>query len=465
MANIFFSSFNKGVSSKDKYMIINKAIRNNSYIKNNSNSNKSTNLLSNKNSKDKISFKGVSIANPEKAATESTNVFDRAKQTIESYMKRQKSFKNLEDLDDLEDIEREANRKREAERNKWLNWDMGKNIRAIDNEERRAIASKFKDKGEALQRDIDRAKQAQKCVDNLPEQLAKLDPEKDIKRNKELEGARARRAGFKQKKGFSRIAGYEEAKAILDEFFIKKIKNEQNGIKTKIDGSVLFFGPTGNGKTTFAKAFAEETNCKISNIRPNPLASLKEQQLEFWDELKEEAENAEKSFKKDNKRTIIFADEVDKAIGKNSCILSKFHKFLKECSATYHCTVFATTNHPFNLGLDMSKETNFPIRVSINPPNKADKKAVLKHYLQGLASKNTDYKTLVNALEEKERNEKAEYSNSQIENICITNDNQESNMKDILGRIKEVKPAIDKAALDKFNREEAYFMQNKIHIN
>ena len=40
------------------------------------------------------------------------------------------------------------------------------------------------------------------------------------------------------------------------------LAKEKNGEEANIPSSILFFGPKGNGKTTFALAFAEEIGCE-----------------------------------------------------------------------------------------------------------------------------------------------------------------------------------------------------------
>lgn len=332
----------------------------------------------------------------------------------------------------------------------------------IDGLERRQIEQELRKKGLAVEESMVSAQNAHQLATVLPAQLANFDPAKDIERNKRLESIRQVRASFDQLKGFSRIAGYEEEKDILEKHFIKEIKKEKLGEKAQVPGSVLFFGPTGNGKSTFAKAFAEETGCKLVYIEPDFELQNREKESSFISELQDEAGKAKKRFDKDKTRTILFVDETTKVADKTSSVLPEFEEFLQSCSDKCHCTVFAATNHPFNLGLDMSKEAIFPYRVSMNPPNSKNMNAVLGHYLNGRTSGELDYPTLTTALEKRGKEEKGAFSNSQIKQICLSGDNAIVSQEEILNRIKESSPAIDKEALEKFDKEEAQFMPYKI---
>lgn len=69
-------------------------------------------------------------------------------------------------------------------------------------------------------------------------------------------------------KGFSQIGGYNDIKNKLQILFIDKLDDEKAGkyLVEPIPNAIMFFGPTGCGKTTFANALAQEADCNIVTI-------------------------------------------------------------------------------------------------------------------------------------------------------------------------------------------------------
>ena len=138
-----------------------------------------------------------------------------------------------------------------------------------------------------------------------------------------------RREQLAGKFGLSKLAGYSEEKNILQQIFIDPLDDEKAGKipNKKIPNAILFYGPTGCGKTTFAKALADETMCKFEPLKIRGVTQ--EQREKFLiDSLigkrtvanmfsREPGllEKAQKTYLDTNVRTIILIDEFDRFFG------------------------------------------------------------------------------------------------------------------------------------------------------
>lgn len=261
--------------------------------------------------------------------------------------------------------------------------------------------------------------------------------------------------------GFSKVAGYDYEKQILNDVFISKVREEQSGKSPDIFGSILFFGPYGNGKTYMTKNIAAETGCKLVQIKTR---SGETRYKHFMDELKKQAEESESRFEQTGQRTVIFVDEIDKVIGKNSPISKEFEEFIKTCSKKYHCSVFASTNSPSILSVDMNNPEIFPVRMSIDIPDDENMEKVLEHYLKGAQDEPLDYSEIAKELREIEDNTGSRLNNSQIFDICCEMITQlgalNIKQKAIINYLKntDITPVLDKESVEYFNQEYEKFI-------
>lgn len=275
---------------------------------------------------------------------------------------------------------------------------------------------------------------------------------KRIQKNDALNNLQAKLAD--NSKGFGRIAGYNKEKEILEKYFISEIKKEQAGEKANVPNSVLFFGPTGNGKTTFARAFAAETGCKLEKMRSNK---------DFLALLNKKLNEAENLFQTQGIRSILFIDELDKITGKNSAIVPELENTLSNCSEKYHATIFAATNYPLDIKLPLTGECSiFPYIVSMDPPNLQNKIDILEYYLKERSSNNIDYRKIAKLLESKEIQTGQKYNIAQIKDICINIPDSEFSEQSLIKTIEESSPTIDKAAFDKYMNEMDILMTNEV---
>lgn len=302
-------------------------------------------------------------------------------------------------------------------------------------------------------------------VDALPGQLAELEPAREIERHRLI---KMQNPDLKLV-GFEKIAGYNQDKQILQTFFFRNIDLEKQGKPAHVPNIIVFFGPTGNGKTVISLAVAEETGCVLKKVDCGLRISDKSRN-EFMGSIEKEAQTAEERFRTEGKRTILFVDELTKVVSKDSNILDKFNKFASSCSEKYHCTIFGATNHMEQLGVNTSIVK--PVIMAIEPPNKENAKAIFQHYLKGIKTLgNIDFDLLANKLMSVGQQRSGKYSNAQIEQVVNYSAKTGKNgisQQDILDCIVEGNPSrgfnpptptIDKEKQEIFDSAYRKFMQ------
>ena len=258
-------------------------------------------------------------------------------------------------------------------------------------------------------------------------------------------------------RGISTIAGYKYEMDIINKLFVEKVKKEKEGENPDIFGSILFFGPNGNGKTHITKNVAKETDCNIIKINLQGFTN-DNNRLKAMQKINEEAIKSERRFNNDRTRTIIFIDEVDKFIGDNSPVAKEFEDFIKTCSKKYHCSVFAATNYPEKLGIDLRNPDVFPVKMSIEPPEDDNASDMFRFYLEDYRDESIDYEELAKAIKAREDETSRKFNNGQIRRICeqvISNNeqNEEISQNELLAYIKAANPDLQAEYVNKF--EEA----------
>lgn len=233
-----------------------------------------------------------------------------------------------------------------------------------------------------------------------------------------------RRKSLGENFGFHKIGGYETEKMALRANFIDKLDDEKAGklLDVVLPNAILFYGPTGCGKTTFAEAFAQEADCAYELISCRGSQEFKEQQLisQLYgdDDDIGVLEKAERRFKKTNKRTIILIDEFDRFFGRN--VSSKFINGLKvllnDCSERSHVTFFLTTNNPQKIPYELRNSHRAGIKINLDPPNRQNVVMVIEHYLRNSQVEDLNYALILDKLFKYAPD--SVYSNSHIKTIC-----------------------------------------------
>lgn len=262
-------------------------------------------------------------------------------------------------------------------------------------------------------------------------------------------------------KGLRSIVGqqYDEVKNQLkNEFIIGKIAmartSQENSVE--VPNAVIFYGPTGTGKSALSKATAEQSlsffeDIKVDNEYPEKsFAIIKKMALES-------KKNYEESGIK--KRTIIRVDEADGIVGKGSPILKDFKEFAKDCSKKYKCTLFLTTNNPFDLDEELAAKTRLKFKVM--PANRESAKEIIEHTLNNTKPVYESVDPLVDALFS---NPQKIFSNRHIVDRVIGNvqaNKENPSIKDYVEQIEKgfVKPSISKEKLAKFLDDEKKWIE------
>ena len=242
--------------------------------------------------------------------------------------------------------------------------------------------------------------------------------------------------------GLDRVAGYEDTIKEIDKVFIQPIR--QKSIDD-IPSAILFYGPTGTGKTSIGVPLAQTTGSKFIQKSRVPLNSNAEA-LYNW--LQSKAKDAEKLYADKQRHTIIQINEMGSFQNATEQDIEQFNSFISDCAKKHHLTIFFTTNKPLAINsttLDKMK------KIPMGPANASDIEAIIKLYLGTKNIENLNINELVNEFKKVQPNA---YSNAQIQNI-ISNlpVNSTISQQQLLDRINNEQPAISEQSINDFNDE------------
>ena len=278
------------------------------------------------------------------------------------------------------------------------------------------------------------------------------------------------RANMAADKGFNRIVGHDKLKGKLIETFCigtilnDKLEKNDNIKEAKVPDIILFYGPTGTGKTTFARALGEEAQTYTAEPNWVELSAQNspEKKLEI---IKDLAQRAKENYNKssDKKRTIIILNEVDTLIAspdiytnpvkraQQERIVKDFISLARDCAQNYKCTLFLTTNEPQRIDKRILDKNMSPAKIGLEPSPPEVLQEILKKKLSFFnVSIDTD-EIMKKLLENKSS---SEYSNSDIESLVdnVMRYYKKPSVDDFVEEIEcGFEPGISKESMDNFN--------------
>ena len=245
--------------------------------------------------------------------------------------------------------------------------DIRKKYEKINEERRKKVYDSSLESQEELMRENERTLREYKKINEILDKSDKQNYSKDFDVISKFLDAMD---NLEKNKGFNRISGYEEIKEKLkEEFILSAIMKDRTSQGGDVPNAVLFYGPSRNGKTLFARALAEQS---LSNIVT--VSGGEDDAIEL---IKGYAEESLRNYNKslDKKRTIIVVNEAELLANECSFDLDEFKDFIKDCSSKYKCTLFLTSNTPLLIDKDILAQTSF--KVPVEPADRKTCKEII----------------------------------------------------------------------------------------
>ena len=243
----------------------------------------------------------------------------------------------------------------------------------------------------------------------------------------------------------SRIAGYDSIKTLLNTIYLSPVKNKD---ENAIPNLLLFYGPSGVGKTVLGSALAEDAGTKFKN---KTLGLYDETRMLDW--IKQKLIEGKETYKTSKRFSIIQLNEFEDFLNNNEKLLNEFLKLIDDCSKTYHTTIFLTTNNPLLINPKILKKVDLTIPIGVASKN--DIRDIVKYYVNDREIEEYNLDEIINEFDRLKPDYM--YSNAQIENIIDKKlPKNKCSQNDFINIIRSVKPCITKEVNEKFENEKKF---------
>jgi len=186
-------------------------------------------------------------------------------------------------------------------------------------------------------------------------------------------------------KGFSKVAGMNNLKQILQEDVINPLIKEKElyeEYKVPVLNGILLYGPPGCGKTFIARSLAEEVGFNFIEVKPSDIASkfihgTQEKIKELFDNAREKSPS------------IIFIDEIDAMLPSREgnidhSYASEVNEFLAQLTECQKDDIFviAATNRPEKIDAAILRTGRIDKIIYVPPPDFEARKEMFELYLR-----------------------------------------------------------------------------------
>lgn len=260
------------------------------------------------------------------------------------------------------------------------------------------------------------------------------------------------------------IAGYDNTKREIREAIKPYVDKEEYKLMQQANmkpiKGILLFGPPGTGKTSIARAIANETNMKLIVVNAGEFVNM------YIGESEKALRKIFDDAKKDAPALICF-DEIESFLAKRNDESKSYEKniittFLSQMDGFNELKdvlVVGTTNKPNLIDDAALRPGRFDKIIYVGAPNEAARKALFRKYLNKKA--NLDYIDIDRLVDNSER-----YTGADIKGVCeeAYRQNKFSQLteEDIIDHLKRIRPSYTLDMKDEYYKWSQKFTRSTV---